>query len=64
MDINPASTTSLVVFIYGVHRDGQGLLNWLDSFVDCSATGDQDRLQTELAEVELTSSSGPVPLPS
>jgi hypothetical protein len=31
-------------FHHGVHRDGQGLLNWLDSFADCSATGDQDRL--------------------
>ena len=47
-------------FHHGVHRDGQGLLNWLDSFADCSATGDQDRLQTELAEAKLTSSSGTV----
>jgi hypothetical protein len=49
-------------FHHGVHRDGNGLLHWLDSFADCSATGEQDRLQTSLADAKLPPGGVTIPV--
>ena len=41
-------------FHHGIHRDGQGLAKWIHSLNDLSAVGEQDRLQTKLADAKLT----------
>ena len=38
---------------HGVHRNGQGLVDWIDGLNDPSQVGEQDRLQTKLADAKL-----------
>jgi hypothetical protein len=40
-------------FHHGIHRDGQGLIGWITGLNDHSNVGEQDRLQTELADAKL-----------
>jgi hypothetical protein len=40
-------------FHHGIHRDGQGLAKWVHSLNDLSTVGEQDRLQTKLADAKL-----------
>ena len=40
-------------FHHGIHRDGQGLAKWIHSLNDLSTVGEQDRLQTKLADAKL-----------
>ena len=49
-------------FHYGLHRDESGLLHWLNSFADCLATGEQDRLQTTLADAKLPPGNVTIPV--
>jgi hypothetical protein len=38
---------------HGIHRNGRGLVEWIDGLNDLSQVGEQDRLQTKLADAKL-----------
>ena len=50
-------------FYHGLHRDGQGLIGWITGLNDYSDVGEQDRLQTELADAKLKTPPAQVTIP-
>jgi len=50
-------------FHHGIHRDGQGLIGWITGLNDYSDVGEQDRLQTELADAKLKTPPAQVTIP-
>ena len=50
-------------FHHGIHRDGQGLIGWITELNDHSDVGEQDRLQTELADAKLKTPPSQVTVP-
>ena len=50
-------------FHHGIHRDGQGLIGWITKLNNHSDVGEQDRLQTELADAKLKTPPAQVTVP-
>jgi hypothetical protein len=50
-------------FHHGIHRDGQGLIGWITKLNNHSDVGEQDRLQTELADAKLKTPPAQVTIP-
>ena len=50
-------------FHHGIHRNGRGLVEWIDGLNDLSQVGEQDRLQTKLADAKLVTPPAQVTVP-
>ena len=48
---------------HGIHRDGRGLAGWIDGLNDLSQVGEQDWLQTRLADAKLVTPPAQVTVP-